>query len=241
MNTRRIAIMAIAALALAACVSAQTVTAAAVPKVVMPSAASHITLAHASIAPAAPAPLPDDQQAPPPPPVPPAPPAPPSGQKVMGGVVGSAPMPAQTPKVQIRMPRGQAVNIKVELTIVDQIGAKPPVRKTVMATIADGYDSRIRSQVIVWVKSGPSSSQAAAPLSVDISPLIEGNKIRVDLGLEYTLPDPPPSEGERAGNTQVTERLSVLLESGVSAIVSQAMDPLTDRKVTVEVKATILK
>ena len=41
--------------------------------------------------------------------------------------------------------------------------------------------------------------------------------------------------------TSWNERLSVILESGKPMIVSQAADPTSDRKITVEITATILK
>ena len=39
----------------------------------------------------------------------------------------------------------------------------------------------------------------------------------------------------------LNEMLSLILESGKPTIVSQAADPTSDRKITVEVTATILK
>ena len=41
--------------------------------------------------------------------------------------------------------------------------------------------------------------------------------------------------------SQLNERLSLVLESGKPMIVSQAADPVSDRKITVEVTATILR
>ena len=39
----------------------------------------------------------------------------------------------------------------------------------------------------------------------------------------------------------INERLGLIFESGKPIIVSQAADPTSDRKITVEVTATILK
>ena len=41
--------------------------------------------------------------------------------------------------------------------------------------------------------------------------------------------------------TDIKQNLVLVLESGKSLVVSQATDPVSDRRVTVEVTATILK
>jgi hypothetical protein len=64
----------------------------------------------------------------------------------------------------------------------------------------------------------------------------------MNFGLEY-LPTTRLSAQEEGepGLTSWNERLSVILESGKPMVVSQAADPTSDRKITVEVTATILK
>ena len=50
------------------------------------------------------------------------------------------------------------------------------------------------------------------------------------------------SAGEPDKTTpNINESLSVILEDGKPMLISQSADPVTDRKVKVEVKATILK
>ena len=41
--------------------------------------------------------------------------------------------------------------------------------------------------------------------------------------------------------TELNQSLTVVLQSGKPMLISQAADPTSDRKVTVEVKATVLK
>ena len=63
----------------------------------------------------------------------------------------------------------------------------------------------------------------------------------VTFGLEYF---PRPSGGAEEmepGMASINERLGLIFESGKPVIVSQAADPTSDRKITVEVTATILK
>ena len=175
-----------------------------------------------------------DPQAPPPPPAPPAPPA-------------TAKESGQAPKVQMpmmQMQRGQLVNVKVEFTITDQIGAKPPTKKTMTLTVADRESGRIRTNTEYAQPRGNSYQMSQAPLSVDVMPTIDGGKIRLDFTLEYNLTAekdaalPADAPGIK---TNVSERLSAILDSGVPLVIAQSSDALTDRKLTIEVKASIVK
>jgi hypothetical protein len=168
---------------------------------------------------------------------PPAPPAPPSA--------GTAP---QAPKMQLpmlQMPKGQLVNVRVEFTISDQIGTKPPTKKTMTLTVADKENGRIRTNTDFAQRLAGSANLnwGSAPLSVDVFPTIDGNKIRLDFTLEYNLYQEQDLKGEGSplGKTSVSERLSAILDSGVPLIIAQSSDALTDRKLTIEVKATIVK
>jgi hypothetical protein len=180
-----------------------------------------------------------------------APPAqPPRGTRVTAAPVipgdpDTPPAPAaQAPPVTIQRLRGQLVNVKVEFTITEQIGAKPPTRKTMTMTVADRENGRIRTNTdFAQIVSG-SKQWSSAPLSVDALPAVEGNKIRLDFSLEYNLyqeVDPSKPEGTPVGKTSVSERLSAVLDNGVPLVIAQSSDALSDRRLTVEVKATILK
>jgi len=186
-------------------------------------------------------------QAPPVPPAPPAPPAPP---------VAAAPQPptpprsAQAPRVprastgeapappEARHVRGQLVNLRLEFTVTDQIGSAPPVKKIITMNVADGESGRIRTNAEVYRKG---SAMTIVPLSVDASPEIEGSRIRLRASLEYQLLKEATEPDLPAGKTSITQMVTAVLNDGVSTILSQSADPLTDRKVTLEVKATIIR
>jgi hypothetical protein len=166
---------------------------------------------------------------------------------------GTAQPPATTaptaPRMMPRPQRGQLINVKVEFTITDQIGTKPPIKKTVAMVVADGESSRIRSTVEfrypVSVKNDKgelikTTNSGNAPLSVDVSPAVEGNKVRLDFSVEYSATD-FQEDGSVSSKTTVSERLAAILDSGIPLIVAQSSDAYSDRKVTVEIKATILK
>jgi hypothetical protein len=176
-----------------------------------------------------------DPQAPPPPP-PPAPQARTAGEA-----------PQAVPKVQmpmVQMPKGQLVNVKVEFTITDQLGAKPPTKKTMTLTVADRESGRIRTNTESAVPRGSNWTNSMAPLSVDVMPTIDGGKIRLEFSLEYKLyaeKDAGLPTDAPGPKTDVSERLSAILDSGVPLVIAQSSDAVTDRRLTVEVKATIVK
>jgi hypothetical protein len=198
-----------------------------------------------------------DQQTPPPPP----PPPPPTPKKTLMPT-SEAEEPHQAPKVV--MPKAvleatpkavlegapkvamatvqrKMIAVKVEFTISDQIGNKPPTRKMMTMTIGSGEFSRIRTNAAYYQKVGNSTERRSAPLAIDVRPNVEGNKIWLDFMLEYNLLDDPPAEGIPGGNTSVSESLAAVLDSGVPLVVAQSSDALSDRKITIEVKATVMK
>jgi hypothetical protein len=81
-------------------------------------------------------------------------------------------------------------------------------------------------------------------INVDAKPTIvakDQNKISLKFGLEY-LPKTASSQEEmEPGMTSWKENLSLILDSGKPMVISQAADPTSDRKITVEITATILK
>lgn len=154
----------------------------------------------------------------------------------------------EAPVAPLPPPRrqGQLVNVKVELTITDQIGSAVPEKKNIMMLVADGERGQIRSNAqvqrrveqVVGEKTIASSQWDAVPLAVDAWPEVEGGKIRLRLSLEYDL------IGEKAtggGKTSIRESLSVILTDGVPLTAALSADPMTDRKVTLEVKAAVVK
>jgi hypothetical protein len=182
-----------------------------------------------------PVPIVVDQQQPPQNPPPQNPP--PGGQRPQGPPPGGQqPGPAQPQR------RGQAVNIKVDVTITDQRGANPASTKQVSLTLADQEPGRIRSEGEVPVFApgeGPPQTHNV-PLNLDVRPeIVTDTKVKIFIGLEYDNVD--TAEKGRRPRNMIRETASVILDSGKPLVISQSADPLTDRKVTVEVKATVLR
>ena len=157
-----------------------------------------------------------------------------------------ASVPSKAPE-----PPPQPINIKIEFTITDQTGSGQPSKKVVSMIVGDRQNNSIRSNANVLVETpGPmrdspkSFSYREVWINVDAHPvLLKDGKISITFGLEY-LPKAGSSGGEGSlepGMSSLNERLGLILESGKPMIVSQAADPVSDRKISVELIATVLK
>jgi hypothetical protein len=142
----------------------------------------------------------------------------------------------------------QLVNVRIELTILDQTGPGEPSRKVVTMHVADRQSASIRTSGWVFTKEG----RRDVSINVDARPAVLKGKegsVQVELGLQYqptgTAGSGPATDltGASAGSTQtgLNERISAILESGKPLLISQAADPTSDRRISVEMKATILK
>lgn len=156
----------------------------------------------------------------------------------------------QPAKVKAPEPPPLAVNVKVEVAITDQSGNNTPAKKTVSMIIGDRQRNSIRSGASVAVKvPGPVTANAAfnyrnVTINVDAHPSIvqkEPNKLLLELVIQYQPKSGGGQEDLEPGMASLNESMSLILESGKPTMVSQAADPTSDRKITVEVTATILK
>ena len=128
-------------------------------------------------------------------------------------------------------------NVRVEFTITDQQTGVPTTSKTVMLTTSNRQWGRIRTQITSRLYGG-------APLNVDARPTVtQDGRINVELTIEYAQGRNSEAEAnsDKIVQVLVNQSLTVLLENGKSLLVTQSADPVSDRKVTVEVKATIVK
>ena len=148
------------------------------------------------------------------------------------------PLPPTPPSAPRR--EGQPINVRVELTITESGAGAPPVRKTVAAVVGDGFNGSVREQSAV-TSSIPASppERIVAPLNLDVTPVILADgKIRLSCTIQYQSNQRPT---DRQITTDIKQNLVLNLESGKPLVISDASDPITDRRVAVEVTATILK
>jgi hypothetical protein len=145
---------------------------------------------------------------------------------------------AGAPASPVSAPRPEpSANIRIDLAISDQRGTTAPITKIVTMTMMDTGSGRIRTGGDVRTPLG----FRPVTLNVDAQPRIhKDGKIRVDLTIEYR-PTAAESDTEQSTTPTINESISVLLDDGKSLLISQSADPATDRKVKVEVKASILR
>lgn len=165
------------------------------------------------------------------------------------------PPPAAPPAPQERRPLPTR-NVKVDVTITEQAGQGAPLKKVVSLVVADGRSSGVRSHTNAPIANGTSRD---LPLNIDASVnLTPDQRILLDLRFLYTsvavmaplagegLPAPVTPEEKavrspKPGYNSVQDSLTFLLTPGVSVVAARSADAATDRTVTVEVKAEILK
>lgn len=149
---------------------------------------------------------------------------------------GVLPAPPKTAPGEVVVPErrpdpiGQAINVRVELAITDQLIGGEPMKKTVTLLAADRARSSVRNEV-----------GGRGFLNVDAQPhILPSGTIRMVLGMEY-MPAVPSSGAEGTRTlSRLNEQVTVVLESGKPLVISQAADPTSDRKVTVQVTATVV-
>jgi hypothetical protein len=125
--------------------------------------------------------------------------------------------------------RNEPINMRYEITIREEGGAQPGVKTLTM------------TGTLYELSTVRSTSDLRSPLNVDVNPTaLNGSKVRTKIGIEYTAPG-----AETAGTTAmpliVRQTIHVWLDSGKSMVVSQTADPRSDRRLTIEVTATVIR
>jgi len=135
----------------------------------------------------------------------------------------ATPAPAQ-PAQPAPAPRreGQPINVKVDVTITDQRGGATPIKRSVSVVVG------------------------SIPLNIDVDPmLLSDGKIRVRFNLQYDWPAPYEASANLARGsvikTALHDTVALILENGKPMVMAQSADPIGDRQVSVEVKATVLR
>jgi hypothetical protein len=120
-------------------------------------------------------------------------------------------------------------NVRLDITITDTVGSGGPTKKAATLLLMHGRNGQVRS---TGIRGGI--------INVDAVPseLADG-RVMVSFTLEYmpVAEDAPPQQ--QVG--KLTESLTVILENGKPMVVTQSADPQSDRKVTVELTATLMK
>lgn len=170
-------------------------------------------------------------------------PKPPTAKEVAEKVEQAQSIKTRIDEAQGNNPRfvRTLTNVHIELTLSDQMGVAPPAKKTVSMIASSGNWGKIRSvATVMQIGDAPYPVE----LNVDARPFVS---VEGPIQLELTLSYVPvkdagdPKTGPKPRSSGINQSQTVVLHSGKSLTVSQAADPLSDRKVTVDVKATVLK
>jgi hypothetical protein len=158
------------------------------------------------------------------PPVPQAPPAPPSP------LAGQIPQPAP-------IASRPAANVRFDVTITDTGGPKPVTKTLSMAVMPGNNNASIRAS------GKPTSAPANAPttslLNVDVRGVswVESNAVRANVTVEYQAYG--ADTGDQPGF--VTASATSVFYDGRKTLILSTADPVSDRKTSIEVTATIIK
>jgi len=145
-------------------------------------------------------------------------------------------------------------NVRLDITINDQSGGGQPIKKSISMLIADQSGGRVRSTGTLtqeWVQPNmftPDGKPLVSvrpvgevQLNVDANVFVlEEDRIRSSITLEYTPGGSAPLPADTAvTRSPLNQSVTVILTSGKPLVITQAADPLSDRRITVEVTATI--
>ncbi len=132
-------------------------------------------------------------------------------------------------------------NVRVELTISDQRGDGPSETKQVSMIVSEMSWGKIRTHAISQPPSSTMGPNMDVALNVDARPFItSAGQVQLELVVNYN----PLDKTNKVGlirPTELNQSMTVVLQSGKPLVVAQAADPMVDRKMIVEVVATILK
>ncbi len=125
---------------------------------------------------------------------------------------------------------GQAINIRLDVTVTDQTAQGAPQPKSLMVMLVDRAMGRTRAAF------------QDRSIAVDARPTIADGRIRIYVTIQSEASrnwGPPTAEHDNTINWR--NSFSLLLENGKPMVALETMDAVTKRKMSIEVKATIQK
>jgi hypothetical protein len=140
-------------------------------------------------------------------------------------------------------------NVRFDVLVTDDSGNGKPLTKVVTLNIIASSNQvesglgQIRSSArpagapVVQSADGKGFVPLDLNLNVDINRprLMPGNRIRVPIVVEYR----PYSAEPKSPTAIVRTSVDMLMDNGKKTVISQSADPVTDRKVIIEVTPTI--
>lgn len=135
-------------------------------------------------------------------------------------------------------------NVRLELTITDQTRSGQPIKKAITLLLAQNGNGRVRSTGVVYTpptQQNPGGASYAVTLNADAAiGRIQGDNIRTHMTVEYAPAAPEGASDSRRGSP-LNQTVEVVLASGKPTLIVEAADPITDRRVTLQATATIVR
>jgi hypothetical protein len=141
----------------------------------------------------------------------------------------------------------------VEATIIESRGDQTIGQRVISATMVDGENASVRSMAFVPVRQTEgdagkppnvvvSGQQSRAMLNMDARARLRTDaKVQVWLTVESGSGGIDLGEAGKAIDASIRQSVSVLLDPGTPVVVAQSADAVGNRRLTLEVKATVLK
>jgi hypothetical protein len=126
------------------------------------------------------------------------------------------------------------LNIQVDVAVTEEGAGEPSTRKEVSVTVGHGRNGSVRSGASAVPKIDEKFPFHDSRLRVDVQPSIVANgKIQTVVTMSYLSFPHFTREGE--------QKFEVLLEDGKLLTVSRTSSAISERRLRVDVTATILK
>lgn len=154
-------------------------------------------------------------------------PSPPVSPQVPPAATGPAPLAADPLEVG-----GQAINVRLDVSVIDQIGDGKPQPRSLMVMLVDRAMGRTRAAF------------EDRTISVDARPIVMDGRVRMSLTIVSSNAAPRMTKMDAQAHDYTLEwrnLFSLLLESGKPVTALETVDPVTKRRLAIEVKATIQK
>jgi hypothetical protein len=164
-------------------------------------------------------------------------------KQMLTGVLGVILLTASTAGAQKMPAQPDIPNLKFEIAIVDEGGGGPVTRKDVVVIArANNTVALVRSHGMLPPGHPLSTAMRNQGISIGLSVDAKGNvhqdgRIQASVAVEYQ----PFWPEAKSLPSSVTAQLEAMFDAGRKTLVSQAADPLSDRKTTIEVTVTIVK
>lgn len=139
--------------------------------------------------------------------------------------------PAPAPPRDAPRPPAQAANIQLAILLTDQLDGKTVVEEPVHILLADRQLGRLRRRL---------PSNIDRTFEVDATPEIVGSRVRVAMTVSYNSQSSTETHDPNH-TTQFVETLTVFLDPGKPTTVVETHGDTANRRVTLQVTATIIK